>query len=82
MPVSMDESKTTHGVAKTPLGTIIPVDDDSVKDFSQDLVEHGLTVCKDGFVRWNQGSPAHPRNWKQWRKVYDTAVILFLEFLT
>lgn len=51
-------------------------------DFSQQLSEHGLILGVDGYVRWEHRNPSHPRNWKTSRKVYDTGVILFLEFIT
>ena len=82
----MNERKIKHNETETPLGALSPIDhkmeDISVETFSQQLREHGLILSEDGFVRWDQRNPDHPRNWKRGRKAYDTAVIVFLEFIT
>lgn len=57
-------------------GTIV------IHDFSDRLKDHGLVLSDDGYIRWESQNPDHPRNWKLGRKVYDTGVILFLEFIT
>ena len=57
-------------------GTIV------IHEFSDQLKDHGLVLGDDGYIRWEAQNPDHPRNWKLWRKVYDTGVILFLEFIT
>ena len=51
-------------------------------DLSHKLENHGLVLSPDGYVRWNNKNPDHPRNWSTGRKTYDTAVIIFLEFIT
>lgn len=51
-------------------------------DLDQKLESYGLILSSDGYVRWNNNNPDHPRNWPTGRKVYDTAVIIFLEFIT
>ncbi|KAL8836741.1 MAG: hypothetical protein Q9170_002805 [Blastenia crenularia] len=45
------------------------------------LHEHGLELV-DAFVTWKTGNKNHPRNWSTKRKVYDTAIMLFLQFFT
>ncbi|KAM0251905.1 hypothetical protein ACHAQJ_007967 [Trichoderma viride] len=46
------------------------------------LLNHGLTLSSDGFVRWGKNNPDHPRNWSFARKAYDTSLIIFLDFFT
>lgn len=46
------------------------------------LQAEGLTVDNGGAVTFAVSSPAHPRQWPPQRKIYDTAVICLLEFLT
>lgn len=67
-------------MASSSVGT--KAEENSIEDFSQQLKEHGLILSQDGFVRWDHRNPTHPRNWGKWRKAYDTAVIVFLEFIT
>ena len=64
------------GGDKTKSATVV------IHDFSDPLKDHGLVLGDDGYIRWESQNPDHPRNWKLWRKVYDTGVILFLEFIT
>ncbi len=47
---------------------------------SDTLKESGLEVDCDGVLHWAEDSITHPRKWRLLRKVYDTAVICFLEF--
>lgn len=42
--------------------------------------EQGLRVNSQGIVSFPESSPAHPRQWPVTRKLYDTAVIILLEF--
>lgn len=45
------------------------------------LFEQGLDYTPDGrFVCWGRGNKRHPRNWRSVRKIYDTTLILFLDF--
>ncbi|KAK6209390.1 hypothetical protein LQW54_006243 [Pestalotiopsis sp. IQ-011] len=46
------------------------------------LAEHGLVINHDGFVRWHNDNPKHPRNWSSKAKAFNTVVILLLEFIT
>ena len=46
------------------------------------LAHRGFNVSAIGKVTWRDDSPLHPRNWLLTRKVYDTAVICFLELFT
>jgi hypothetical protein len=46
------------------------------------LRNEGLTLDNGGSVKFTALSPAHPRQWPRRRKIYDTAVICLLEFLT
>jgi MFS family permease len=46
------------------------------------LDEHGLTTDHAGFVRWRNDNPRHPRNWTLQAKVYNTVIVLLLEFIT
>lgn len=48
----------------------------------KELESHGLELNGDGFVRWANASPHHPRHWSRWRKGYDTLLIIFLDFFT
>ena len=47
---------------------------------SDALQAKGFDVDGDDVVRWAEGSITHPRRWPLLRKVYDTAIICFLEF--
>ncbi|RAL02525.1 putative MFS multidrug transporter [Aspergillus ibericus CBS 121593] len=47
------------------------------------LPQYGLKLAPDGLhIQWALGNRRHPRNWSLRRKVYDTALIIFLEFFT
>lgn len=46
----------------------------------QALDEEGLTINAESNVTWAANSISHPRNWPLSRKLYDTAIICFLEF--
>ena len=45
------------------------------------LREHGLELV-DAFVTWKEENTDHPRNWSLGRKIYDTSIMLFLQFFT
>ena len=55
-----------------------PVD----KIFLDHLNEHKLMLNENGFVRWTNDNPKHPRNWSGKAKFYNTVIILLLEFIT
>jgi hypothetical protein len=44
------------------------------------LHARGLEVNDVGNVDWHLTSPHHPRRWSLNRKIYDTSIIIFLEF--
>ncbi|KAJ5103441.1 hypothetical protein N7532_003970 [Penicillium argentinense] len=47
------------------------------------LEEYGLEYTPDGkFVRWSVSNKKHPRNWHIPRKIYDSSLIIFLDFFT
>jgi hypothetical protein len=52
---------------------------DSVFKF---LANEHLTINDNGLVTFAPSSPAHPREWSQPRKLYDSAIISLLEFVT
>lgn len=51
-------------------------------NYETHLQQSGLIVNEDGFVRWRNDNPKHPRNWSTPLKTYGTIVILLLEFIT
>ena len=46
------------------------------------LQVQGLEEVQDYFVDWCHNNPEHPRNWQMGRKLFDTSVMMFLEFFT
>lgn len=47
------------------------------------LDENGLEYTPDGkFIRWSASNKKHPRNWHMSRKIYDSSLIIFLDFFT
>lgn len=47
------------------------------------LNAYGLEYTPDGqYVRWSVSNKRHPRNWPTARKIYDTGLIIFLDFFT
>lgn len=40
----------------------------------------GLELAHDGYIRWIKGASIHPRNWRSGRKVYNAALVMFLDF--
>jgi len=40
----------------------------------------GLELTHDGHIRWIKGSSMHPRNWRAGRKIYNAALVMFLDF--
>lgn len=54
------------------------------QDHLQQCLDHfGLEWTADGkLIRWSSSNRRHPRNWRPLRKIFDTGVIIFLEFFT
>lgn len=48
---------------------------------AEKLQSKGFEVTDEGIVRWAKDSLTHPRHWPLLRKVYDSAIIIFLEFV-
>lgn len=46
------------------------------------LTAAGLERRSDNLVYWRPDSEDHPRNWSPGRKIFDTTVIILLEFYT
>ncbi|PLN76058.1 MFS general substrate transporter [Aspergillus taichungensis] len=50
---------------------------------SPHLARSGLQIAADEcHVQWAPANPRHPRNWSRCRKIYDTSLVIFLEFFT
>jgi len=62
--------------------THITVTTAALRDENQELSAFGLERRQDGLIYWRSDSAEHPRNWSTWRKTFDTAVIILLEFYT
>ncbi|ORY68509.1 major facilitator superfamily transporter [Pseudomassariella vexata] len=60
------------------IGTMVQIV--SKVDEADQLASIGLERDADGFIRWRSDSPDHPRNWSTNRKIFDTVIIIFLEF--
>ena len=54
------------------------------EDYIQSVLDgYGLELTPDGeYVRWTASNCRHPRNWSASRKIYDSSLIIFLEFFT
>jgi hypothetical protein len=52
------------------------------KALKAQLERDELDLFENGVICWTATSPLHPRKWTLKRKIYDTAVIVFLEFVT
>jgi len=52
----------------------------SMSRLQEQLHLHGLEMTDDGSVRWKQDSVQHPRNWSWQWKVYNAALVTFLDF--
>ncbi|KAM3420904.1 hypothetical protein BST61_g4139 [Cercospora zeina] len=48
---------------------------------NKSLQSKGLITDTSGLVRWKSNTSAHPRRWPLFRKSYDSAVIIFMEFI-
>lgn len=59
-----------------------PISTTPSDNYEDHLQNSGLVVNEDGFVRWRNDNPKHPRNWSKPLKAYGTIVILLLEFIT
>jgi len=46
------------------------------------LLPYGLAMNEHQQVDWAGGNAHHPRNWPASRKVFDTSVVIFLDFFT
>ncbi|KAJ5267020.1 hypothetical protein N7478_009828 [Penicillium angulare] len=52
-------------------------------DLQLALETHGLEFTPNGqLVRWSAFNKKHPRNWPLSRKIYDSSLIIFLDFFT
>ena len=71
---SSSPSSRSTGTYKRPI--VIP------RRVSDALQAKGFEIDGDGIVRWASDSTTtiHPRKWPLLRKVFDTAIICFLEF--
>ncbi|QIW96717.1 hypothetical protein AMS68_002235 [Peltaster fructicola] len=52
------------------------------KELQGHLKRSNLMINEAGFVRWSNDNPRHPRNWTLRAKMYNTVIILLLEFIT
>jgi len=52
------------------------------KDIESQISEAGLQRTKSNRIQWNKQDTEYPRNWPTRRKVFDTSIIVFLEFYT
>lgn len=52
------------------------------KDTESQVSESGLQRTKSDRVQLNKQDKEYPRNWPTRRKVFDTSIIVFLEFYT
>ena len=46
------------------------------------LLSYGLVMNAGQQVDWASGNAHHPRNWPASRKVFDTSIVIFLDFFT
>lgn len=46
------------------------------------LTQYGVERKSDGFIYWKSDSSDHPRRWSSSRKLFDTSIIIILEFYT
>lgn len=51
-------------------------------DTEKRISEAGLQRTKSNRIQWNKQHEEYPRNWPIKRKVFDTSIIVFLEFYT
>ena len=52
----------------------------SSRVLSEKLQAHGLELGQDDMIQWKHGSARHPRNWPVWKKAYNAAVAIFLDY--
>lgn len=55
-------------------------DDRGSKERDEKLEQYGLHMGDDDRVEWNEDNPDHPRNWSVFWKIYNNALIYWLEF--
>jgi hypothetical protein len=51
-------------------------------DTEKQLSEAGLQRTRSNRVQWDKKHEEYPRNWPIKRKVFDTSIVVFLEFYT
>jgi hypothetical protein len=51
-------------------------------EYTEALEQLGLRLEDDGYVKWRTDCVAHPRNWRDSRKAFDTGLILMLDLFT
>jgi hypothetical protein len=49
---------------------------------AEDIKPYGLLLTEEGYIRWDNQNPTHPRNWGASKKIYNSIIILLLEFVT
>lgn len=52
----------------------------SRSDLLARLQSQDLELTPDGYIRWIKASPQHPRSWPAGWKVYNAALVMFLDF--
>jgi len=70
---SFDSKKPSESVQCT---TVQSIPDNVFKE----LEAFGLEVSEEGEVAWNERSNSHPKEWSHCKKVWNTAIVVFLEF--
>jgi hypothetical protein len=62
----------------------VPTDNEASPSHNDEakLAAAGLERRRDNLIYWRSDCKDHPRNWSARRKVFDTTVIILLEFYT
>ncbi len=77
------ESQEDFKEKKTPFAIDVrSVAFQGASTLSEVLKHSGLRLGEDSFVHWEKTNRKHPRNWTPSVKLYNTIVILLLEFIT
>jgi hypothetical protein len=81
--VSTSDLSTTNSASEKPMNISETSSHDSIPtSVLKALSEEHLTINKKGLVTFSDASPGHPRQWSLRRKLYDSAIICLLEFVT
>lgn len=78
----IDIEKANADTTNKPGSEVLDNEEEIPAEVLRQLQEAGVAVSDNHNVTWIPSSPQLPRNWSLPRKLFDSGLILFTEFVT